>query len=105
MKAGQVLENVGNLTVEIRLLEEDPESFDLFLQSAETEIDFRLRTRRLTFETESLGNFLAVKPLPSNTLMYVLIGLGSAAALAGIVTGAVLIAKRKSSNKKSKPKI
>lgn len=105
MKAGQVLENVGNLTVEIRLLEEDPESFDLFLQSAETEIDFRLRTRRLTFETESLGNFLAVKPLPSNTLMYVLIGLGSAAALAGIVTGAVLIAKRKSSNKKAKPKI
>lgn len=105
MKAGQVLENVGNLTVEIRLLEEDPESFDLFLQSAETEIDFRLRTRRLTFETESLGNFLAVKPLPSNTLMYVLIGLGSAAALAGIVTGAVLIAKRKRSNKKSKPKI
>lgn len=105
MKAGQVLENVGNLTVQIRLLEEDPESFDLFLQSAETEIDFRLRTRRLTFETESLGNFLAVKPLPSNTLMYVLIGLGSAAALAGIVTGAVLIAKRKSSNKKSKPKI
>ncbi len=105
MKAGQVLENVGNLTVETRLLEEDPESFDLFLQSAETEIDFRLRTRRLTFETESLGNFLAVKPLPSNTLMYVLIGLGSAAALAGIVTGAVLIAKRKSSNKKSKPKI
>ncbi len=105
MKAGQVLENVENLTVEIRLLEEDPESFDLFLQSAETEIDFRLRTRRLTFETESLGNFLAVKPLPSNTLMYVLIGLGSAAALAGIVTGAVLIAKRKSSNKKSKPKI
>ncbi len=105
MKAGQVLENVGNLTVGIRLLEEDPESFDLFLQSAETEIDFRLRTRRLTFETESLGNFLAVKPLPSNTLMYVLIGLGSAAALAGIVTGAVLIAKRKSSNKKSKPKI
>ena len=105
MKAGQVLENVGNMTVEIRLLEEDPERFDLFLQSAETEIDFRLRTRRLTFETESLGNFLAVKPLPSNTLMYVLIGLGSAAALAGIVTGAVLIAKRKSSNKKSKPKI
>ena len=105
MKAGQVLENVGNLTVEIRLLEEDPKSFDLFLQSAETEIDFRLRTRRLTFETESLGNFLAVKPLPSNTLMFVLIGLGSAAALAGIVAGAVLIAKRKSSNKKSKPKI
>ena len=105
MKAGQILENVGNLTVEIRLLEEDPESFDLFLQRAETEIDFRLRTRRLTFETESLGNFLAVKPLPSNTLIYVLIGLGSAAALAGIVTGAVLIAKRKSSNKKSKPKI
>ena len=104
MKAGQVLENVG-MTVEIRLLEEDPESFDLFLQSAETEIDFRLRTRRLTFETESLGNFLAVKPLPSNTLMYVLIGLGSAAGVAGIVTAAVLIARKKAQNKKRRRRI
>ena len=105
MKGGVVLENVGKVSIEIKLLEQDPENFDLFFENSETQINYRIRTKKLSFETEDLGNFFAVKQIPSKTLMYVLIGFGSAAGVAGIVTAAVLIARKKAQNKKRRRRI